>query len=296
MATSVKVSHRVKAMLKERKTELGAKSVDDVLERLLLDSQDERGAGGVAGAARKRARLAEDEEENEKVPQLLSYEILVREPAALKWFTGMKEAALNWTMIALRDAVTICSRFCAFASPDHSARDRQLIGPPLICSSNITLQLKKNTQTPEGVKQKSNKGHRKLLLDDRILLYLVRKWRGIPFEGLRILFGVSFGTAVNCFNETLKAYNDHVTRRLLYPRSADEIDGMTPADFKQDLPGARLIFDGTGLEMKNKENVLLHRILFSAYHKQTEGQVVFGEWVLALAIECHARVCINTLL
>jgi hypothetical protein len=101
-------------------------------------------------------------------------------------------------------------------------------------------------------------------------LYLVRKWRGIPFEGLRILFGVSFGTAVNSFNETL------VTRRLLYPRSADEIDGMTPADFKQDLPGARLIFDGTGLEM-NKENVLLHRILFSAYHKQTEGQVVFGE-------------------
>ena len=123
MATSVKVSHRVKAMLKERKTELGAKSVDDVLERLLLDSQDERGAGGVAGAARKRARLAEDEEENEKVPQLLSYEILVREPAALKWFTGMKEDVLNWTMIALRDAVTICSHFCAFASLRHSARD-----------------------------------------------------------------------------------------------------------------------------------------------------------------------------
>jgi hypothetical protein len=41
MATSVKVSHRVKAMLKERKTELEAKSVDDVLERLLLDSEDE---------------------------------------------------------------------------------------------------------------------------------------------------------------------------------------------------------------------------------------------------------------
>ena len=71
---------------------------------------------------------------------------------------------------------------------------------------------------------------------------------------------------------------------------------MTPADFKQDLPGAPLIFDGTGLEMKNKENVLLHRILFSAYHKQTEGQVVFGEWALALAIECHAGVCVNALL
>jgi hypothetical protein len=156
--------------------------------------------------------------------------------------------------------------------------------------------LKKNTQTPEGVKQKANKGHRKLALDDRILLYLVRKWRGIPFEGLRILFGVSFGTAVNCFDETLKAYNDHVTQRLLYPRSADEIDGMTPSDFKQDLPGARLIFDGTGLKMKNKENVLLHRILFSAYHKQTEGQVVFGEYDLTLAIDCVVVVIAHALL
>jgi len=146
-----------------------------------------------------------------------------------------------------------------------------------LCPLTSHYQLKKNTQTPEGVKQKANKGYRKLSLDDRILLYLVRKWRGIPFEGLRILFGVSFGTAVNCFDETLKAYNDHIVRRLLYPRSAGEIDGMTPQDFKQDLPGARLIFDGTGLKMKNKENVLLHRILFSAYHKQTEGQVVFGE-------------------
>jgi len=121
MATHVKVSHRVKAMLKQKKTELGAKSVDDVLERLLIDSQDEEGAGVVARASRKRARLAEENEEDEKVPQLLSYEILAREPAALKWFTGMKEAALNWTMDALRDAVIISSRFCDFASPGHSA-------------------------------------------------------------------------------------------------------------------------------------------------------------------------------
>jgi hypothetical protein len=134
------------------------------------------------------------------------------------------------------------------------------------------------------VKQKANKGYRKLSLEDRILLYLVRKWRGIPFEGLRILFGVSFGTAVNCFDETLKAYNDNITRRLLYPRSGSEIDTMIPKDFRQDLSGARLIFDGTGLKMKNKENVLLQCILFSAYHKQTEGQVVFGEYSMASAV------------
>jgi hypothetical protein len=107
-------------MLKQRKTLLGAKSMDEVLERLLVDNQGDGGADVVARASRKRARLAEDDEENEKVPQLLSYEILAREPAALKWFTGMKEQALNWTMGALRDAVIILSCFHDFASCGHS--------------------------------------------------------------------------------------------------------------------------------------------------------------------------------
>jgi len=107
MATTIKVSHRVKAMLKERKETLGLKSVDEVLERQFIESQDEVGAAAAAGVRRKRARKADDEEEHKRVPQLLSYEILVREPAALKWFTGMKEQALNWTMEALRDAVII---------------------------------------------------------------------------------------------------------------------------------------------------------------------------------------------
>jgi hypothetical protein len=68
--------------------------------------------------------------------------------------------------------------------------------------------------------------------------------------------------------------------RLLYPRPGSEIDAMASPEFKEDLPGARLIFDGTGLKMKNKENVLLHRLLYSPYHKETEGQVVFGKLVV----------------
>ena len=115
MATTIKVSHRVKAMLKERKEALGVRSVDEVLERQLTESQEEVGAGTAAGVRRKRVRRAEEEEEEKRVPQLLSYEILVREPAALKWFTGMKEQALNWTMEALRDAVIILSSFNGFA-------------------------------------------------------------------------------------------------------------------------------------------------------------------------------------
>ncbi len=111
MSTHVKVSHRVKAMLKERKKELGLRSVDEVLERMLAESQEGADADVVVVARRKRARVADEEEEDARVPQLLTYEILAREPAALKWFTGMNERALNWTMAALRDALTISSWF-----------------------------------------------------------------------------------------------------------------------------------------------------------------------------------------
>jgi len=127
-------------------------------------------------------------------------------------------------------------------------------------------------------------------VEDRILLYLFRKWRNVPFEGLRIFFGISFGSAVEYFNETAQAYHDHVAGRLLYPRSGEEIDAMALEDFKRDLPGARLIFDGTGLRMKSKENVTLHRILYSAYHRQTEGQIVLGGCERGVAVaQCADR-------
>lgn len=77
--------------------------------------------------------------------------------------------------------------------------------------------------------------------------------------------------------ETLEVYNEAIAPRLLFPWSGEKIDAMAPEEFKADLPGARLIFDGTGFKLKSKENVLLHRVLFSAYHKETEGQVVFGK-------------------
>lgn len=62
---------------------------------------------------------------------------------------------------------------------------------------------------------------------------------------------------------------------------------MAPDEFKADLPGARMIIDGTGFELKSKENVLLHRVLFSAYHKKTEGQVVFGKLYLMSVFYCN---------
>ncbi len=114
MATTVKVSHRVKAMLKERKKKLGLKSMDEVLEQLLKEPGDAEDADDVVVARRKRARVAEEEEENERVPQLFSYETLAQEEKAIKYFTGLKQPCMDWVRKAMADAVRRFARFCDF--------------------------------------------------------------------------------------------------------------------------------------------------------------------------------------
>lgn len=113
-------------------------------------------------------------------------------------------------------------------------------------------------------------------MDDRILLFLMRMRRRVPFEGLALQFGISTGTASNTYYEMLALFHEHIVPRLLSPLSGDQIDEMTPAQFKDDLPGAKFIVDLTAFPCKNKENVLLSRYLYSAYHHRTEAGAVFG--------------------
>jgi hypothetical protein len=107
----------------------------------------------------------------------------------------------------------------------------------------------------------------------------MKLWRDVPFEGLRISFGVSNGTAENYFNELLNCFASDLVPRLFYPLSVVDIDDMIPQECAEDLPGCKVIFDLTGFPIKSKENVLLSRILYSAYHHRPEVGVLFGEFM-----------------
>lgn len=146
-----------------------------------------------------------------------------------------------------------------------------------VFDSNGAFQLQKDLEPPPGVRRTSNSGFRKTNVKDRILLFLVRMRRRMPFEGLRIMFGVSFGTAHAYYMETLLAFHKHVVPRLLRPLSAAEIARITPKEFARDLPGAVFIVDLTSFGCKGKGNVSLARVLYSAYHHQHEKAAVFGE-------------------
>jgi hypothetical protein len=108
----------------------------------------------------------------------------------------------------------------------------------------------------------------------------------MPYETLGRLFGISHETASTYYEELLNLFHEELVGRLLYPLSADETAKITPAEFRADLPDVLVIWDATGFKLKSKEDVLLSRILYSAYHHQSEGLVVFGTYcgVVACAV------------
>lgn len=101
--------------------------------------------------------------------------------------------------------------------------------------------------------------------------------RRMPYETLSRLFGIAYGTVVNYYDEMLKLFYDHLVPRLLFPLSAAQTKDMTPDEFAKALPDILVIWDATGFKLKSKENVLLSRILYSAYHHTSEGFAVFGK-------------------
>jgi hypothetical protein len=71
-------------------------------------------ADGGERAGRKRGRVAEEDEENDGVPQLFSFETLVQEEKAIKYFTGLNQSCMEWVMKAMVDAVRPFVCFCDF--------------------------------------------------------------------------------------------------------------------------------------------------------------------------------------
>lgn len=125
-------------------------------------------------------------------------------------------------------------------------------------------------------RRRSSLGHRKLDPDDRILLFLIRMRRGMPFEGLGILFGIANSTAFNYYTEILDIFHDSLVPRLLRPFTEAEIDAVTPPEWKEKVPGGKFAVDLTAFKAKARENVVLQRLLYSPYHHQSEFGAVFG--------------------
>lgn len=127
------------------------------------------------------------------------------------------------------------------------------------------------------MRRKSNEGYRKRNTDDRLLLFFMRLRRKPPFEGLGILFGIATSVAWDYYLEILTVFHEHLVPLLLAPADGETLLTYVPEEFREKLPGAKVIIDLTSFKLKSKENAAIGRILYSAYHHQSEAGAVFGE-------------------
>lgn len=105
----------------------------------------------------------------------------------------------------------------------------------------------------------------------------MRLRRKTPFEGLGILFGIATSVARDYYLEILTVFHEHLVPLLLAPLDGETLLSYVPEEFREKLPGAKVIIDLTSFKLKSKENAAVGRILYSAYHHQSEAGAVFGE-------------------
>ncbi len=112
--TKVDVEASTRDELKNVKRELGEKNLSDVIQALV---EHYKGRGAPVAEKDEDGGLEamdEEEEENERVPQLFSFETLVQEEKAIKYFTGLNQSCMDWVMKAMADAVRPFVHFGGF--------------------------------------------------------------------------------------------------------------------------------------------------------------------------------------
>jgi hypothetical protein len=115
MATHVKVSRAVKDMLKEKKKELGLRSVDALLQHMMADEEGQNAPvaasadeGDDSGEPVKKRRVDVRE-------PLYSLEILKERPGMLEYYTGFDLSAVNLLIRRFREVSLGRSVFPLFA-------------------------------------------------------------------------------------------------------------------------------------------------------------------------------------
>lgn len=107
--TTIDLERSVRDDLKQFKSANGHSSMSAAVADLLARAAGGGGDSGSDGGPEAMDDGSDEEENDGRLPQLLSYKILSRNEKALKYFTGLRTGAKDWLMAALRSAVR-CSR------------------------------------------------------------------------------------------------------------------------------------------------------------------------------------------
>lgn len=127
-------------------------------------------------------------------------------------------------------------------------------------------------------RRKSNEGHRKVDLEDRLLMFLARIKRKVSFQELGYQYGCGKASAKDYFDEMVELFNTHVVPNVVFPRTPEELKHMTRQKVRDAFPHLLAILDATNWEQLKPENFLENRLSYSAYKHFNAFQVLFGTY------------------
>lgn len=220
-----------------------------------------------ANAAADRAAVEpptkkKKDKKKEKRKQILCYADVANNDQVASYLTGLNRAERQWAFERLFARVRAI--FLLLASLKRSQKSSWS------CILILCIQLDRR---PAG-RGHSNEGWRILGIEDRIFLFLLEKRHGWPDYLLCVLFGVSYATAGNYWQEISSVFYDEFVPRLFYLPQVEETDRYIPDDFCRAFPDTKLIGDGVHLHTPTPGQFSLNSLTFCVYKWTTTVQVV----------------------
>jgi hypothetical protein len=127
-------------------------------------------------------------------------------------------------------------------------------------------------------RRESNDGHRKLDLDEQVLIFLTRLRRKTLFQELGYQYGCGKETARRYFEELVDIFHKHFVSLLVFPRSPEDLKNMCREEVLAKFPDLLAILDATNWEQLKPGNFLENRLSYSSYKHMTVFQVLLGEY------------------
>jgi Helix-turn-helix of DDE superfamily endonuclease len=107
-----------------------------------------------------------------------------------------------------------------------------------------------------NVRRQSNEGHRKVDLQERVLIFLTRiRWKR-SFKEMGYLYGCGKDSARRYYDEMVDLFSKHLVPLLVFPRSPDELLAMASQTTRERFPDLLGILDATNWPQQKPENFL----------------------------------------
>ena len=126
-------------------------------------------------------------------------------------------------------------------------------------------------------RRNSNEGFRKVDMKERMLIFLSRIRRKVPFSELGYQYGCGKETARRYFDEMVDLFNTHLVPWLVFSPTPEELKKMSRAEVLEQYSDLLAVLDATNWEQLRPENFVENRLTYSAFKHFNSIEVLSGK-------------------